>query len=133
LTQERLVSQLASFFGVLALGLAAIGLFGVMSYVVSRRRAEFGVRLALGAQPGHLVTTMLRDCFVVAVGGLAIGVPAVVGVAHLVSGLLFGVAPTDPSTIAVAAMLLAAVAAGAGLVPAWRAGRVDPIVTLRCE
>jgi ABC-type antimicrobial peptide transport system permease subunit len=110
-----------------------VGLFGVMSYAVSRRTTEFGIRMALGAEPSHVLRSVLRESLTVVTYGLIAGIPAALTASWLLADLLFGVSPGDPATIAVAALLLAAVAAVASLLPAWRASRVDPMVALRCE
>jgi predicted permease len=133
LRQERLVAGLTSIFGILALGLACLGLFGVMSYIVSGRTAEFGIRMALGAQRSNVLRSVFRESLAVVTYGLAAGIPAAVAASLLLSDLLFGVTPSDPTTVSIAAGLLAAVAAVASLLPAWRASRVDPMVALRCE
>lgn len=133
LRQERLIAGLTSLFGILALGLASVGLFGVMSYAVSRRTTEFGIRMALGAQQSRVLRSVFRESLTVVAYGLAAGIPATLIVSSLLSSLLFGVSPNDPTTVFIAALLLAAVAAVATLLPAWRASRVDPMVALRCE
>jgi predicted permease len=133
LTQETLVARLASYFGALALALVCFGLFGTMSYVVSRRRTEFGIRLALGATRARLGLRVLRDSLGLVAIGLAAGIPAALGLSRVVAGLLFGIATTDLLTFGAAALLLALVATAAGLVPAWRAASVDPLVALRAE
>jgi predicted permease len=133
LNQERLVAGLTAIFGVLALGLASLGLFGVMSYAVARRTMEFGIRLALGAQRAQVLTAVLRESLAVGVAGLAVGIPAVLIASRLLATFLFGIGPADPATLAGSAMLLAAVAAAAGLLPAWNASRVEPIIALKHE
>jgi predicted permease len=131
--QERLVATLSSAFGVLALLLACVGLYGVMAYGVARRRAEFGLRLALGASRGDVSWLVLRETITVIALGVAIGVPAAIGASRFVSRLLFGLAPTDPVTIVVAVAVLTIVATLAGYLPARRASRIDPLVALRHE
>ncbi|HEU0178205.1 MAG TPA: ABC transporter permease [Blastocatellia bacterium] len=137
LAQERFVAQLAGFFSLFALLLACIGLYGVMSYTVTRRTREIGVRMALGAQGGDVLRMVLRETMLLVLSGLAIGLAAALATTKLVesllSDLLFGLAATDPLTIALAALLLFAVAALAGWLPARRAARVDPLVALRHE
>jgi len=137
LAQERFVAQLAGFFSLFALLLACIGLYGVMSYTVTRRTREIGVRMALGAQGGDVLRMVLRETTLLVVAGLAVGLAAALVTAKLIesalSDLLFGLAATDPLTIALAALLLLAVAALAGWLPARRAARVDPMVALRHE
>ena len=131
LVQERLLATLSIFFGGLALLLAMIGLYGALSYLVTLRRAEFGIRLALGALPGSILSLVMRDVAVVVVGGLAGGALLSFLAVRLLQKLLFGLSPHDPLTIGTAIGLLAAVALLAGYLPARRAMRVDPMVALR--
>ena len=133
LRQERLIAGLTSLFGILALGLASLGLFGVLSYAVSRRTTEFGIRMALGADQRTVLKSVVLDSFVVVGWGVAAGLPAVLLASRLLSGLLFGVGPADPAALSISVILLVGVAAVASLVPAWRASRVDPMVALRCD
>jgi predicted permease len=131
--QERLVAALSGAFGVLALLLACVGLYGVMAYGVARRRAEFGLRLALGASRGDVSWLVLRETLAVIALGVAIGVPLALLASRFVSRMLFGLAPTDPVTIAAAVAVLALIATLAGYLPARRAARIDPLVALRHE
>jgi ABC-type antimicrobial peptide transport system permease subunit len=133
LNQERLVAQLASGFGALALGLACFGLYGVMSYAVARRTSELGIRIALGAPRSHVLWMVFRESLGLVLAGLALGLPLVLAVSRLISGMLFGISANDPATLAVAAIVLTVVAAVSGYVPAWRASHVDPLVALRYE
>jgi len=133
LVQERLLATLSIFFGGLALLLAMIGLYGALSYLVTLRRAEFGIRLALGALPGSILSLVMRDVAVVVVGGLAGGALLSFLAVRLLQKLLFRLSPHDPLTIGTAIGLLAAVALLAGYLPARRAMRVDPMVALRYE
>jgi predicted permease len=133
LLQERLLATLSIFFGLLALLLASIGLYGVLSYNVARRTNEFGIRLALGARGGDVIKLVMREAIAVVVVGIAIGLGAALVTARFVSGLLFSLTPNDPLTMASAALLLLLVAAIAGYLPARRASRVDPMVALRRE
>ena len=133
LAQERMVAWLSSFFGFLAALLAAIGLYGVMSYSVLRRTREIGIRVALGAERGRVLWLVLRETIELALIGLLIGLPAALALGRFVTGLLYGIAPSDAATLAGAALLMAAIALLAGLLPARRAMRVDPIVALRYE
>jgi len=131
LTQERIVAMLSGFFGALALLLAGLGLYGVASYAVARRRGEIGIRMALGAAPGGVVRLVLaRVAWLVAIG-VAIGAGISVWASQFVSSLLFGLQPRDPITLVAAAVTLAAVGAAAGWLPAHRASRIDPAETLR--
>ncbi|MDE3178707.1 MAG: ABC transporter permease [Acidobacteriota bacterium] len=133
LMQERLFARLSSFFGVLALLLACIGLYGVMSYSVARRTNEIGIRLALGAQRKNILWMVMKESLLLTAGGLAIGLLCALAASKLVSSILFGLNPTDPLTFAGAAALLLAVAAFAGYLPARRASRVDPLAAIKYE
>jgi predicted permease len=133
LFEERLIARLLGFFGLLALVLACVGLYGVMSHDVARRTREIGIRLALGAGYWDTLGAVLRETLLVAGIGVALGGPAALAAARLVERLLFGLAPSDPITLAAAALVLLAVAALAGYFPARRAARVDPVVALRHE
>ncbi|HXJ94334.1 MAG TPA: ABC transporter permease [Terriglobia bacterium] len=131
--QERLFAQLSSFFALLALVLACVGLYGMMSYAVARRTNEIGIRMALGAEQAKILGMVLREAMTLAGLGIAIGVPAALAVSRLIAAMLYGLKPTDPLTIALATTVLAAVAFLAGFLPAQRASRVDPMVALRYE
>jgi hypothetical protein len=131
--RERAFTQLLTVFGGFALLLASIGLYGVTSYAVTRRTSEIGLRVAMGATPGRILWMVQRQVVLLAGAGLTLGVPAAVAGAPLVRSLLYGVAPTSPVAIAAAAVVMLAIAAGAGLLPALRAARLDPLVALRHE
>jgi putative ABC transport system permease protein len=131
--QQRISTLLLSALSALALVLAAVGVYGVMSYAVAARTQEIGVRLAIGAQRRDVVWLVLRQVLGLTAAGLAIGVAALVAVGGLIEGLLFGVRPIDPITIAVVSIVLSLVAIAAAWSPAARASRVDPIQALRCE
>jgi predicted permease len=133
LNLERMGSVVTSAFGVLALGLACFGLYGVMSYAVSRRTSEIGVRMALGAQPGNVLWTVLREALALIALGLAVGVPAVIVGSRSIAALLYGIQPNDPPTLAATIVILTSVAVFAALWPAWRASRVNPVAALRQE
>jgi ABC-type antimicrobial peptide transport system permease subunit len=133
LTQERLLAQLCAFFGALALLLASVGLYGVLSYSIARRTNEIGIRMALGAQSRTVLGMVMRETTVVVAVGIAIGVPVAVALTRLVSSKLYGLNATDPLTITLASLVLAAVAMLAGYLPARRASRVDPLIALRYE
>jgi predicted permease len=130
---ERMVSALSAAFGLLATMLAAVGLYGVMSYSVSRRTREIGIRLALGAPRQRVLGMILREVGTLGLWGLGLGLPVALGLARLLRAQLFGLPPHDPLTIASATLLLACVTVLSGLVPARRAMRVDPILALRYE
>jgi predicted permease len=133
LVLERLVSTLASVFGALALALACIGLYGLLSYAVVGRTREIGIRLAVGARRGSVIWLVVSDSLLLLGTGLALGIPIVLWLARFVESRLFGVRPDDPQAIAGALAVLAAAAAIAIAIPAWRASRVDPMRALRCE
>jgi predicted permease len=133
LLRERLMATLSGFFGVLALVLASIGLYGLLSYGVASRRNEIGIRMALGARARNVLTLILREAVLLVLIGLGIGVPIVLYVARFAKSLLFELSPTDPLTLAVAAGVLLVVALLAGYLPARRATKVDPLVALRDE
>jgi ABC-type antimicrobial peptide transport system permease subunit len=132
-SQERLFAQAYAFFGGLALLVAAVGLFGVMSYSVARRVNEIGVRMALGAQRADVVRMIMRESMLLVVPGVMIGIAAAVTSGRLVAASLFGLQPTDAITISIAVLILLAVSTLAGYLPARRAARVDPMVALRAE
>jgi ABC-type antimicrobial peptide transport system permease subunit len=133
LFQERLVARLAGFFGVLALVLACIGLYGLLSYEVSRRTREIGIRMALGAQPERVRKLVLRQGIALALGGAAAGIGVALGATRYLGSMLFNVRASDPLTMSAVAVLLALVALAACYIPARRATRVDPMVALRHE
>jgi predicted permease len=133
LLQERLISTFATAFGLLALVLSAVGLYGVLAYSVARRTSEIGIRMSLGARPAQVAGSILRQTTVLVAIGIAAGIPASMALASMVASLLFGVTPTDILTQGGAAILLATVAFGASYLPARRAGRIDPLAALRCE
>jgi predicted permease len=128
---ERVFAQAYALFGGLALLVASIGLFGLMSYNVTRRTTEIGIRMALGAQQRSVLQMVLRESLVLVAIGVVIGVAAALGGGRFIASLLFGLEPTDVWTTAMAVLLMAAVAAFAGYLPARRASRLDPMVALR--
>jgi predicted permease len=133
LDQETLISQLSSFFSLLALALACIGLYGVMTYNVTRRTNEIGIRLALGAQTGRVLRMVLGESLALLGIGVALGIPLTLAVTRLVQSQLFGVHSSDPATLFAAVAIIAAVTLLAAWLPARRAARVDPMVALRYE
>src|SRR5439155_15745844 len=133
LVQERMFAKLTSAFGLLALVLACVGLYGIMAYAVVRRTNEIGIRMALGAERRLILTMVMREVALLVAAGTAIGVPMAIAATRLVASALFGISPTDPATLATATVIMLAVAAGAGYLPARRASRVDPMVALRYE
>ncbi len=133
LMRERLLALLSSIFGGLASLLAAIGLYGVIAYSVSRRAQEIGVRMALGALPRRVLRLVLGETLALAGLGIACGLPAALAATRLLSGFLYGVRPTDPTVLLGSAGFLALTAAVAGYIPARRAAQIDPVVALRDE
>jgi putative ABC transport system permease protein len=133
LTRERLMATLSGFFGLLAGLLATIGLYGVMSYMVERRRNEIGIRIALGADRRSVVAMIMREAAALLVAGLIVGVAAAIGAAQWARTLLFGLTPSDPATLVAASVGLSVVALLAGWIPAWRASRLEPTLALREE
>jgi ABC-type antimicrobial peptide transport system permease subunit len=131
--RPRLLAQLLGAFAGLALLLAAIGTYGVLSYMVTERRREIGIRIALGAAPSHMLTQIVRQGLQVTALGVTIGLAGALAVNRLIASLLFGVQPTDTATIAFVIATITAVAVVASCLPAWRASRVDPNVVLRDE
>src|SRR5262245_6541882 len=129
----RTLGMLSGFFGALALLLAALGLYAVISYSVARRRNEIGVRIALGATRARIIRMALGEVGRMVVAGVALGILLALAVTRLMATVLYGVAPKDPATLALSAFILAAVAFGAALLPAWRAARLDPMAALREE
>jgi ABC-type antimicrobial peptide transport system permease subunit len=133
LARRRFAMQLLALFAGVALALATIGTYGVMSYLVSQGTRELGIRLALGATPAAIVRLIGKQTALLAGAGVAAGVAIALVVTGLMQSLLFEVAPRDPATFAAIAALLGAIALVAGLVPAGRAAQIDPLVTLRAE
>ena len=133
LFQERLIARLSGFFGVLALVLACIGLYGLLSYEVARRTREIGIRMALGAQAGDVLRLVVGQGIILAMAGAAVGIGVAVGVTRYLKAMLYNVHANDPATMIAVAVLLAMVALAACYIPARRATRVDPMVALRYE
>jgi predicted permease len=131
--QERIFARLTSLFGALAALLACLGLYGLMSYSVARKRNEIGIRMALGASRAGILHAVLIEALGLVLFGLALGFPVALGATRLISSQLYGLRPDDALTLTLATLLLAAVAILAGYIPARRATRVDPVVALRYE
>lgn len=133
LLTDRLIALLSAGFGLLATLLASIGLYGVMAFVVARRRKELGIRLALGADPGSVRWSVMKEVLGLLAIGLTVGLPAALGLGRFVSTQLYGIEPNDPTIAMTTVAVLAIVSAAAGLIPAQRASRIDPILALRYE
>ena len=133
LLRQRLMARLSSFFGALAALIAAVGLYGVMSYLVMRRTNEIGIRMALGANRGNIVGLVLREAATLLLVGLTTGAVLAMAAGYAARSLLFGLRPTDAGILGMAAALLAAVTIAASYLPAWRASRLDPMAALREE
>jgi putative ABC transport system permease protein len=131
--QQNMIATLITLFGALGLTLAAVGLYGVMAYSVEQRTSEIGVRMALGANRRDVLSMVLRSAFLQVGAGLAIGIPATIGVGRFMADQLFGVEPSDPAMLAIATLRLCSVALLASAVPAMRAASVQPMVALRNE
>lgn len=133
LVRDRLTARLSTFFGLLALLLACIGLYGVLSYTVSQRTSELGIRMALGAQRGNVLWLILREALTVTIIGAAVGLATALAATKVLASMLFGLTARDPITLIGAAIILLAVATLAATLPAWRASRTDPMTALRYE
>jgi len=133
MARERLIAYLSSFFGILALGLASVGLYGVLAYAVTRRTREIGIRMALGARASDVVSVILRESFVPVAVGMAIGMVAAFSWNVFISSLLYGVDSFDLASALVAVTVMLAAAVLAAAIPARRATKVDPMVALRYE
>jgi putative ABC transport system permease protein len=133
LMSERLMATLSGFFGLLALVLACVGLYGLVSYGVASRTHEIGIRLALGAQPRDVRLMILRESLLLVLVGVAVGLPCALTAPRLVAAFLFGLTPADPLSISLAVGALVVAALAAGYIPARRATKVDPLIALRYE
>jgi len=133
MVQERLIATLSGVFGVLALLLASIGLYGIMSYAVVSRTIEIGIRIAIGASQQSVLWMVLRETLILVLAGIVIGLPGALGTGRLISSLLFGLSARDPGTIVTAILVLLIVAGFAGYLPARRASHLNPVRVLHCE
>jgi predicted permease len=133
MSQEILIARLCTGFAMLALTIACVGLYGMMSYTVARRTGEIGIRLALGAQRGAVVRMVLREVLILAAAGLAIGVPTALATSRFVESFLFELSANDPRSLAMAIVVLLSASLVAGYFPAWKASRIDPMIALRRE
>ncbi len=131
LANERIFAQLTGAFGIIALILAAIGVYGIMAYNVARRTGEIAIRMALGAQRTQVLTMVLRESITLALTGIVLGIAGALALARLIQSMLYGIAPSDPITLAASAILLLVIALAAALGPARRAAKVDPMQALR--
>jgi predicted permease len=133
LLPERLMAALSGFFGILAGLLTAVGLYGVISFLVARRTHEIGIRMALGASKTHIVSSILRETLMLTLLGIAVGLPITFSVARFIASMLFGIKPSDPLALGFSVLALCAVSLAAAYIPAQRAAAVDPMVALRDE
>jgi ABC-type antimicrobial peptide transport system permease subunit len=133
IVQERMMAALGGAFGLLALTLTCVGLYGLLAYSVAQRTKEIGIRMALGAQGGRVVTLVLKGGIRLVLIGIALGLPAAWAATRWVESMLFGLTPTDPTAMCGAIVLLTAAAQLAAYLPARRASRLDPLVALRYE
>jgi macrolide transport system ATP-binding/permease protein len=133
MNQEIIFAQLCTVFALLALLIACVGLYGTMAYTVARRTGEIGIRMALGARRGRVVWMVLRQAFVLAAAGLAVGVPIALGASRFVESFLFGVKPNSPTALVLAVAILLSASLLASYMPARRASRIDPMTALRHE
>jgi predicted permease len=130
---STLISQLSAFFGVLAVGLACLGIYGLLAYSVARRTNEIGIRLALGSRTEGVLWLVLRESLVLLAAGIALGVPLALASTGVLRTLLYQLSPSDPATLVMAAGVVAVMTVASAWLPARRAAKVDPMVALRCE
>jgi putative ABC transport system permease protein len=130
---QRSQTRLLAFFGLLALLLSSIGIYGVMAYSVAQRTREIGIRMAMGARPRNVLSLVVRQGMTLVMAGVALGLIGAFAITRLIGSLLFGVTAADPATFVVASLLLVGVAAPAGYLPARRATKVDPLIALRYD
>jgi ABC-type antimicrobial peptide transport system permease subunit len=132
-TNQTIIAELSAFFALVAVFLSCIGLYGLMSYLVGRRTGEIGIRMALGAGRSQVGWQVMREIILLVVAGIAIGVPVTLAGSRLVRDMLYGLAGTDPLSIAAAVLLLGIAGLLAGFLPARRAARINPLTALRYE
>jgi ABC-type antimicrobial peptide transport system permease subunit len=132
-SNQTVIAQLSAFFGIVAVFLSSIGLYGIMSYLVSRRTGEIGIRMALGAERGEVGWQVMREVFVWIAVGIAVGLPVTLAGGRLVKTMLYGLSGSDPSSLIAAVVVLGLAGLAAGYLPARRASRVEPMVALRYE
>ena len=130
---QSLIARLSSFFGILAVFLACIGIYGLLSYSVARRTSELGIRLALGAQSHSLLWLILRECLILLILGLVVGLPVTLSSTRILKSLLYQLSPLDPTVIAIAVVAVASMTVAAAWLPARRATRINPTQALRAE
>ena len=130
---QSLIARLSSFFGILAVFLACIGIYGLLSYSVARRTSELGIRLALGAKSHSLLWLILRECLVLLLLGLVVGLPVTLSSTRILKSLLYQLSPLDPTVIAIAVLAVASMTVAAAWLPARRATRINPTQALRAE
>jgi putative ABC transport system permease protein len=133
LLRDRLMARLSGFFGILAVLLAVIGLYGVISYMVARRRNEIGIRMSLGADRRSIIALVLRESLLLLAVGLGLGIGLALAASRAASSLLYGLKPHDAATFLMATVILAVIALAASYIPALRASRLDPLEALRHE
>jgi predicted lysophospholipase L1 biosynthesis ABC-type transport system permease subunit len=133
LAPERMLALISTLFSILAMVLAAVGLYGVLAYAVAQRSREIGIRMALGAAQNHVIGAVIRDALRVLAAGLALGIPASLVATRWIGSSLYGLRPGDPLTYLAIVATLSVAALAAALVPSRRAARVDPMVVLRCD
>jgi macrolide transport system ATP-binding/permease protein len=131
LLREYLIAWFAGVLGILALALAAVGLYGMMAYAMAQRTSEIGLRMALGAGRPNILWLFLRESLILILAGILIGVPSALATMRLMASLLFGLTSTDLTTVAIAIAVMVAVSAIASYIPAWSASRIDPLTALR--
>jgi putative ABC transport system permease protein len=133
LSPERMLAMVSTIFGVLAMVLAVVGLYGVLAYAVAQRAREIGIRMALGAAQGRVIRAVIREALTMVGAGVALGIPLSILASRWIASYLYGLKPGDPLTYVGVVAVLCAASVAAAIVPSRRAARVDPMVVLRCE